>query len=875
MALTVTISGPSDLTHNGQGQFTATVIDTDTNAAPVGTVVYRWSADSGSFVGATDGQSATYHADQADNADASVTITCAVDVWSVDAPSLTAMTTLGITGQLVNMFFSAVSDLPELYHAGAAGTLDTNSDADLTDALQIARVRWGFPSARQFLINRLGTSTDPFSGFWDDAAQSAYSAYLILDSGAVFEMPGTWLGTNVGQGFARWSVPSEEAQLVAALDAIEEDDELLFGIADAGSITTPGDTGSATAALSVTENEAPSITITAPARINPGEDTQIDATITDPEGATYTILWTAEDSNGDAAGSFDDTAIEDPTFTAPATAGALTLTVTATDAGGASGNMTHVITVNAPPVVVLTAPNRLEEGQGGQLTATVTDDHGAVTVAWTATAGTIADSTALQTAFTAPFAAQTVTVTCTATDSEGLTATATASIAIAKPLFVVPQFRGTQFGADSYVLAAKQTEWDTKATSIPNQKIFEIVSCSIAEEMSPIEVARSKGNPSPTAPERGFSDVTGDIVFNIMNSHLGLWLKNLLDADPDTTPFAGGVVYTAAAITNGTAIGTVITPFTASVASLLEPPVDAANLKFTFDGTTGAGTLTIVGTDSTDTAVTETLAVADGTTEISSDNEFKTVTTVTPAGFTTPGELKIELDSGMHRHVFDTTGTDTDEYLTIEVLKGRNAPTTYSDIRVNNMTLNFGDVLNLTFGCFGNRAFHGQSVAGTSTPTSLTGFTRPDGRAALGWGTQFTIDDTLYAISSASFEFNQSLEYPETENFGLPYRLPLVRTGNRVATLSATPDFIPGQDYANLALGGTFDVSILAVLPTNDKYSSIEFRLPQARMTSIPDPEIAGQGLITKEFTFQAFGTTNDEVEITVINSEDKTAFLA
>lgn len=454
---------------------------------------------------------------------------------------------------------------------------------------------------------------------------------------------------------------------------------------------------------------------------------------------------------------------------------------------------------------------------------------------------------------------------------------------------MVPQFRATQFGSDSYVLAAKQTAWNTKATAISNSKIFEIVSCSIAEEMSPIEVPRSKGNPSPTAPERGFSDVTGDIVFNIMNSHLGLWLANLLASDTTaaSTDFtskdlsatasltAGATVLSATAVTNGTAI----TTFTASIDTLLAPiaPVDVANLDFTFaTASSTAGTLTIVGTEQTNKVITEVLTVPASDTEVTSEYAFKSVTSVTPAGLTGAGNMTIEVNPGRHEHVFSKVGADTDEYLTLEVLKGQNAPTTYQDVRVNNMTLNFGDVLNLTFGCFGSRAFHGQAVDGTSTPTSLTSFDRPDGRAALGWGTQFTIDGTLYAISSAGFEFNQSLEYPETENYGQPYRLPLVRTGNRVATLSATPDFIPGENYADSALGDTFDVSILAVLrPFRGKHSSIEFRLPMARMTSIPDPEVSGQGLITKEFTFAGFGEDNDEVEITVINGEARDDFLA
>lgn len=432
MALTVTITGPASLTHNDQGMFTATVIDTDTNAAPVGDLTYSWSADSGSFVGATDQASVTYHADQADNADASVSITCEVtlaanDSPTVSAPTLTAMTELGITGQLVNMLIPSLNtgsptyphSSDTLYHSDD-DTLASGSDAVLAANLTISQIRW--TTAHRLLVNRSGGGA--FSDFWDAAQQGALSAYLIVNSGTVVELPGTWIGTGVGNGFVQWSVPDEATDVIAALDGIDTGDALLFGIADTDSIGLPAVTESGAATLSVTENEPPVVSVVAPARLNPGEEAQIDATITDPESAMVTVLWEA------TAGSFDDTAVEDPTFTAPDTPGSLTLTVTVTDAGGESGSRTSVIDVNAPPVVALTVPMELETSEEGELSAVVTDDHGTVTVAWTTTAGTIASPTALESTFTAPDTAQTVTVTCTATDSEGLTTVQTADITV-------------------------------------------------------------------------------------------------------------------------------------------------------------------------------------------------------------------------------------------------------------------------------------------------------------------------------------------------------------------------------------------------------------------------------------------------------------
>ena len=81
----------------GQTVLTASVVDTEAGQTPAG-LQYDWDASQGSFVGATNGASVTYHADFTGNTDQPVTITCEVTLPGnpesdcLCTKSLTAMT---------------------------------------------------------------------------------------------------------------------------------------------------------------------------------------------------------------------------------------------------------------------------------------------------------------------------------------------------------------------------------------------------------------------------------------------------------------------------------------------------------------------------------------------------------------------------------------------------------------------------------------------------------------------------------------------------------------------------------------------------------------------------------------------------------------
>ena len=366
MALQGTISGINQIDFGGQGVLTANFTDTETGQTPAG-LQYAWRTDAGSFVGATDGPSVTYLADTAQNADQAVTITCEVTLPgnpnpTVSAPSLTAMTELGITGQLVNMLVTAELSGSDLFDRNSP-TINAGSDTSLTTDISIYRLRWG-SSSHRLTINRSGTGA--FRDFWDAAARGAYSAYFILSDGTVVELPGSWIltGSSIGSGYMRLDVPSSETAVINAIDSIATGQLFLFGIADTGSIGLPDETASAdatvkTAMIEVRQpNRAPTVTLNVPAQAEPGQTINIEAIVVDPDGDDTEGEWRSP------KGTIANPENKITTITLPLETGVIPISYEAMDDMGATTTATTYITVGDPKANIFTPAVRIEmEGQ--------------------------------------------------------------------------------------------------------------------------------------------------------------------------------------------------------------------------------------------------------------------------------------------------------------------------------------------------------------------------------------------------------------------------------------------------------------------------------------------------------------------------------
>ena len=249
MALSVNISGDTSIDQGGQTTLTAVVMDAEGNTITSG-LTYSWNASRGSFDGVINQASAVYDADFTDAMDVDVTITCRVTRAgdaspTVSASSLTALVDLGISGILVNIHATdtdavAANTNNILFQEGTVGTIEAGSDLDLSATLRIYRVRWDNRSGNSRLIlnnNGTGSLNTYFSG------NTAQSIYLIFEDGTYIEIDNSQYGAG-GGSFARWDLT--EQSVIDALNDWDGTENLLVGIADAGSVGITADSGSDT-----------------------------------------------------------------------------------------------------------------------------------------------------------------------------------------------------------------------------------------------------------------------------------------------------------------------------------------------------------------------------------------------------------------------------------------------------------------------------------------------------------------------------------------------------------------------------------------------------------------------------------------------------
>ncbi len=159
--------------------------------------------------------------------------------------------------------------------------------------------------------------------------------------------------------------------------------------------------------------------------------------------APYTYTWTVLDpSNGNAAATLSDTAISDPTFTAPASAGTYRLQCTVADSDGATYTRSLEIYVGMSLSLAVTSTKAsLPAAQTCALSASARGGVSPYTYAWTVldpvggnAAAALSSSAVSNPTFTAPATAGTYRLTCTITDAAASTFAASLQIDVGMSL---------------------------------------------------------------------------------------------------------------------------------------------------------------------------------------------------------------------------------------------------------------------------------------------------------------------------------------------------------------------------------------------------------------------------------------------------------
>ena len=357
--LVVTISGTTNINQGQRTTLTAAVEDADGTAITSG-LEYAWTASRGRFIGSTTGASVVYEANFTDSSDVGVTISCAVtqpanDSPTSSGPSLTALSEIGITGQLVNMYMTALgavgSNRNNILWNSSTGTLAAGSDRQIKSDLSIRQLRWA-NDINRFITNGEGGASigDYFSG------NTNQSVYIIFEGGTYVEIPSSNLASG-GTGFAQFNVT--DSAIRTLLNNLQTTSDLTVGIADAGSIGIDADSGTGTATVTAAAVVArPVYTAPSAQSVNEGGSYSLDLDDVFSGAMSYS-LQTGNESYVGISGSV-------VSFTAPQvnTDTNINLLVRATNAGGNTDASIRVTIRQVPVLPTWTAPTSQAVNEG-------------------------------------------------------------------------------------------------------------------------------------------------------------------------------------------------------------------------------------------------------------------------------------------------------------------------------------------------------------------------------------------------------------------------------------------------------------------------------------------------------------------------------
>lgn len=260
-------------------------------------------------------------------------------------------------------------------------------------------------------VNLFVTATDP---------QNSALTYSWSQTGAA----GVFSATNIAN--PSWTAPATTSALQRSTLTLE--------VTNVSNLSA-----SATVVFTTRSNQPPTVSIvTVAGNVNGGQVVSLDALASDSNGETLTFVWT----QAGAAGTFSDTAILEPDWTAPTAtnvAQTATLTLTVRNRANIEATASVILTVraNQPPVVTIATPAAILLGnQSLTLAASASDPEGLrLTYAWTQSgaAGTFSATNIPTPRWRAPPPAansQEATLTLTATDQSGASGSASVTFTI-------------------------------------------------------------------------------------------------------------------------------------------------------------------------------------------------------------------------------------------------------------------------------------------------------------------------------------------------------------------------------------------------------------------------------------------------------------
>jgi len=228
------------------------------------------------------------------------------------------------------------------------------------------------------------------------------------------------------------------------------------------------------------------------------------------------------------------------------------------------------------------------------------------------------------------------------------------------------------------------------------------------------------------------------------------------------------------------------------------------------------------------------------------------------------GQVTTTSATGIQTHVFETKSTDFDDRaavdpMTMEVFRDVGSSYLYSDLMVNNLTLNIanGQFLSMTAGMIGGN----MSRQAASTPTY-------EGARPFLWS-QSSVSFNgagICEVADFTFTMNNNLEAQYVLcNTKTPYRI--IRTGMQTVELSGTFRFNAHSYHQSFE--SQEEKSFVIHFLNDQSPHLLTIDIPLFRWKTF-EPTMSGPGIIDAPFTAQAIYSTTSQTaaRITLVNTQ-------
>lgn len=454
--------------------------------------------------------------------------------------------------------------------------------------------------------------------------------------------------------------------------------------------------------------------------------------------------------------------------------------------------------------------------------------------------------------------------------------------------------------------------WNGRPTksvgSSAHRNIYPFLNEEIRPEIDRTEPNLNTGDPGPRKAIQGQQGLAGPIQFGMGEDQLGEILRWITGSDnqptaaDSTRQLTGGVIIAAS---TGVTVGTAQTPASGKQPKDLvkEPtsydesakilgPCQVAQIKVTVAGTIASGKkglIRIKGTDQYDRQLEEDIDFSeDYNNAKTSDYFYKTVTSIAleNATATTTENLptsgltwKVEAVPDNYKYEFSMTSKRTPFY-GMEVNYGGGDIITFLGLVVNQITMNFGELIGMTVDVMGREARIGENLIGGSDPTDISGsaWKRPKGNLMTDMGVELWADNEQFFCSAMEFSMNQNYEFPETSRGARTVfrREPAHSTTPRSLSCGFTIDHRQSDGFDIKSFGDDIPVRLIySTVPLGGNHASIEFSMPQCAFAESAIPGIPDGGPVYRAVSLSPYATLpGNELTIYVRNAQPKAEFF-